>query len=208
MGLTTASLLWLPAGQAAILAYTMPVWTALLAWPILAERPASRQILSIVLGICGIVILLGGVGVSLAVAEVPGIVMALSAAALFACGTVLSKRQPIPLPRMALTGWQVLLGCLPLLVVGLLFEHPNFATLPLIGWTAIAYTALISMGLCYVLWFAAVRRLRASTAAIGTLLTPLIGVVASTLMFGDPFTMVQFVALGLVASGILLTVRD
>src|ERR1700733_9330561 len=33
MGLTTASLLWLPAGQAATLAYSMPVWAALLAWP-------------------------------------------------------------------------------------------------------------------------------------------------------------------------------
>jgi drug/metabolite transporter (DMT)-like permease len=208
MGLTTASLLWLPAGQAAVLAYTMPVWTTLLAWPLLAERPAPRQILAIVLGICGVVILLGGTGDSLAVVELPGVVMALSAAALFASGTVLSKRQPIPLPRIALTGWQVLLGCLPLLVVGLIFEHPNFATLPLIGWTAMAYTALISMGLCYLLWFAAVRRLRASSAAIGTLLTPVIGVAASTLTLGDPLTMTQLVSLGLVAGGILLTAKN
>jgi drug/metabolite transporter (DMT)-like permease len=120
----------------------------------------------------------------------------------------LSKRRPIPLPRVALTGWQVSLGCLPLLIVGLLFEHPNFVTLPLIGWVAIAYTALISMGLCYFLWFAAVRRLRASSAAIGTLLTPVIGVAASTLTLGDPFTMTQFVSLCLVAGGILLAVKN
>ncbi|MEO6829714.1 MAG: DMT family transporter [Acidobacteriaceae bacterium] len=208
MGLTTASLLWLPAGQAAILAYTMPVWTTLLAWPVLAERPAPRQTLAIVLGICGVVILLGAAGVSLTTVELPGVIMALSAAALFASGTVWSKRQPIPLPRMALTGWQVLLGCLPLLVVGLLFEHPNFAALPLIGWATLAYTALISMGLCYILWFAAVRRLRASTAAIGTLLTPAIGVVASTLTLGDPLTMVQLVSLGLVAGGVLLAIKN
>src|ERR1700676_2570556 len=37
MGLTTASLLWLPAGQAVTLAYTMPVWAALLAWPMLGD---------------------------------------------------------------------------------------------------------------------------------------------------------------------------
>jgi drug/metabolite transporter (DMT)-like permease len=208
MGMTTASLLWLPAGQAAVLAYTMPVWTTLLAWPILAERPAPRQILAIVMGICGVVILLGGAGVSLAEAELPGVALALSAAAMFASGTVMSKRQPIPLPRIALTGWQVLLGCLPLLVVGLLFEHPHFATLPLIGWIAMTYTALISMGLCYLLWFAAVRRLRASTAAIGTLLTPVIGVLASTLTLGDPLTITQLLSLGLVAGGILLTVKN
>ena len=38
MGLTTLSLLWLNAGEAATLAYTMPVWAALLAWPILGEQ--------------------------------------------------------------------------------------------------------------------------------------------------------------------------
>ena len=33
------ALLWLPASEAALIAYTMPVWTSLLAWPILGERP-------------------------------------------------------------------------------------------------------------------------------------------------------------------------
>lgn len=208
MGLTTASLLWLSAGKAAILAYTMPVWTTLLAWPILAERPAPRQILAIVLGICGVVILLGGADRRLAMVELPGVLMALSAAVLFASGTVLTKRLPLPLSRIALTGWQVFIGCLPLLIIGLLFEHPTFTTLPLIAWTALAYAALVSMGLCYILWFAAIRRLRASSAALGTLLTPVIGVVASTLALGDTFTMTQLVSLGLVAGGILLAVKN
>lgn len=207
MGLTTASLLWLPAGQAATLAYTMPAWTALLAWPIAGERLAPRQIVAIGLGIFGVVILLGGKGLNVAAVQLPGVALALSAAGLFASGTVLSKRLPIPLPRIALTGWQVSLGCIPLLVVGLLFEHPNFATLPLIGWSALAYTSLISMGLCYLLWFAAVRRLPASSAAIGTLLTPVIGVVASMLTLGDPLTTTQFFSLGLIAGGILLAVK-
>jgi drug/metabolite transporter (DMT)-like permease len=29
------ALLWLPASEAVVIAYTMPVWTALLAWPLL-----------------------------------------------------------------------------------------------------------------------------------------------------------------------------
>lgn len=208
MGLTTASLLWLPAGQAATLAYTMPVWTALLAWPMLGEQPTSRQVTSIVLGICGAVILVGVSGFGLDVARIPGIALALSAAVLFAFGTVLSKRAPIPLPRVALTAWQVALGSLPLLAAGLLFEHAYFRALPLIGWVALGYTALVSMGMCYLLWFAAVRRLKASSAAVGTLLTPVIGVAASALALGDPLTMSQAVSLGLVVVGIILSIRD
>ena len=208
MGLTTASLLWLPAGQAATLAYTMPVWTALLAWPILNERPSPRQIGAIALGIIGVVILVGGTNFQLDAARIPGVALALSASVLFALGTVLSKQMPIALPRVALTAWQVTLGCVPLLGAGLLFEQAHFDGLPLIGWLALAYTAFVSMGICYLLWFAAVRRLKASSAAIGTLLTPVIGVAASAIALGDPMTLSQVVSLGLVVAGIILVIRD
>ena len=33
------ALVYLPASEAALIAYTMPVWASLLAWPILGERP-------------------------------------------------------------------------------------------------------------------------------------------------------------------------
>jgi len=208
MGFTTASLLWLPSGQAVTLAYTMPVWAALLAWPILGDRPTPRQIAAIVLGICGVVTLVGGAGLNLDAPRRPGIALALSAAGLFAFGTVLSKRMPIPLPRLVLTAWQVGIGCIPLLLGGLVFEAADFGALPLIGWAALAYTALVSMGMCYVLWFAAVKRLKPSSAAVGTLLTPVIGVAASSLALGDPLTTGQAVSLALVAGGIILAIKD
>jgi drug/metabolite transporter (DMT)-like permease len=208
MGLTTVSMLWLPAGQAVTLAYTMPVWAALLAWPMLGDRPSSRQIAAIVLGICGVLILVGGAGLSLDAARRPGIALALSAAGLFALGTVLAKRRPIPLPRVTLVAWQVGIGCIPLLLGGLLFEQTHFDAMPLIGWIALGYTALVSMGLCYVLWFAAVRRLKPSSAAIGTLLTPVLGVVASSVALGDPLTIRQIVSLALVVAGIIFAIKN
>jgi drug/metabolite transporter (DMT)-like permease len=41
MGFTTPSLVWLEAGQGALLAYTMPIWATLLAWPVPGERPTA-----------------------------------------------------------------------------------------------------------------------------------------------------------------------
>ncbi len=208
MGLTTVSLLWLPAGQAATLAYTMPIWATFLAWPMLGEPPSPRQIGAIALGIWGVVFLVGEADLSLNTTRLPGIVLALCAAALFAFGTVLSKRMPILLPPIASTAWQVALGCMPLLGCGLLFEHARFNALPLIGWVALAYTAVISMGTCYLLWFAAIKRLKASTAAMGTLLTPVIGVTSSSLALGDPLLLSQILSLGLIAAGIALAIKD
>jgi len=204
MGFTTASMLWLPAGQAATLAYTMPIWTTLLAWPLLGEPLTGRQLIASLLGVSAVAVLVGGTGGAFDAARLPGLALALSAAGLFALGTVLSKRQPIPLPPVTLTGWQVGIGSLPLLIGGLSVENAHWLAMPGIGWAALAYTAFISMGACYLLWFAAVRRLSASLAAIGTLLTPVVGVYASSLALGDPLTIVQVTALGFVAAGILL----
>ena len=39
MVLMGLALLWLPASETALIAYTMPVWASILAWPVLGERP-------------------------------------------------------------------------------------------------------------------------------------------------------------------------
>ncbi len=208
MGLTTVSLLWLHAGEAATLAYTMPVWAALLAWPVLGERLGPRRMLALALGLGGVAVLFTGSDLAMTTDRLPGVVAALAGALLFALGTVLSKRLPIDMAPTALTAWQVGLGCLPLLAAGCIFERPDLLHLPLFGWAALAYTAIASLGLCYLAWFAALRRLSAGTAAIGTLLTPVIGVTASCIALGEPFALPQIAALALVVGGIVFAVRE
>jgi probable blue pigment (indigoidine) exporter len=208
MGLTTVSLLWLNAGEAATLAYTMPVWTALLAWPILGEQLVPRKIAALLLGIGGIVVLVGGNGLSISVAKLPGVVIVLAAALLFALGTVLSKRWRIDMSPIAATAWQVGLGCIPLLGASAILEHPRLFEMPWFGWAALTYTAIVSLGICYLTWFAALRRVEAGTAAIGMLLTPIVGVVASAIALGEPFLLPQVASLAMVIAGVTLAVRQ
>ncbi|MGA9011713.1 MAG: DMT family transporter [Acetobacteraceae bacterium] len=208
MGLTTLSLLWLNEGEAATLAYTMPVWAALLAWPILRERLGLHRIMALVLGISGVAVLLGGNVFHAETDKLPGVAIALTAAMLFALGTVLSKRWPLVMDPIAMTAWQVGIGCTVLLVGSLVLEHPHLLEMHWFGWAALTYTAVVSLGICYLMWFAALRRLEASTAAIGTLLTPIVGVLASAIALGEPLLLPQFVSLALVVSGIMLAVRQ
>ncbi len=210
MGLTTVSLLWLSAGEAATLAYTMPLWAVLLAWPLLGERPAPRRIAALAVGFGGVIVLVSGTGngLTLEIGKTPGIVFALAAATLFALGTIVSKGAPIGMSPIALTAWQVGIGCIPLLAASFIFERPHFRELPLYGWVALAYTAAVSLGLCYLTWFAALRRLKAGTAAVGMLLTPIIGVTSSSVALGEPFLLPQIASLVFILAGVVLTVRD
>ena len=69
MGLATLALLWLRASEAVIVAYTIPVWTTLLAWPVLGERPKRLGVVGLVLGFSGVVSLVAGDVLTLSAAD-------------------------------------------------------------------------------------------------------------------------------------------
>ena len=93
MVLMGLALLWLPASEAALIAYTMPVWASL-GWPVLGERPTWLRTVALVMAFAGLAAIMGGNGISATAEKLPGIAMALTGAIGFALGTVLSKRFP------------------------------------------------------------------------------------------------------------------
>jgi drug/metabolite transporter (DMT)-like permease len=206
MGFSTLALLWLNVAEAALLVYTMPIWVTLLAWPVLGQPPTLKSLAALVLGIAGLAVLFGGRDVAIGSEKLLGAGLALSAAFLFALGTVTS-RSALALPPLTSVAWQVGLGCIPMVVAGLLFEKPDPNALTPAGWAIMAYMTVVPMGICYLCWFAALRRLPPATASIGTLLTPLIGVIAAAIALGEPFGTKELMALVLTLGGVALALR-
>jgi drug/metabolite transporter (DMT)-like permease len=94
-----------------------------------------------------------------------------------------------------------------MVVLGLLFEHPRLAALSPLGAALLAYMTAVPMGVCYLTWFAALRRLPPQTASMATLLTPVIGVCAAAAVLGEPFGTRQILALLLTIGGLALVLR-
>jgi drug/metabolite transporter (DMT)-like permease len=67
--------------------------------------------------------------------------------------------------------------------------------------------ALGPMGVCYLAWFAALRRLPAATAAIGTLTVPIIGIIAAAMMLGEPLGIREAPAMMLTLAGVALALQ-
>jgi drug/metabolite transporter (DMT)-like permease len=208
MVLMGLALLWLPASEAALIAYTMPVWALLLAWPILGERPNRLRVISIVMAFAGLAAIMGGNGFAASAAKMPGIIMALGGAVGFAVGTVLAKKLPLSLPPLSAAAWQIGIGCLPVAIVGLLVEKADVAALSNLGWILIVYSTVIQFCVAYVSWFAALARLPASVAAIGTMAVPVIGVVASAVALHEPLGAGQITALVFTLAGVVLATRS
>ena len=208
MVLMGLALLWLPASETALIAYTMPVWASLFAWPVLGERPTLLRTLALVMAFAGLAAIMGGNGIAASEAKLPGIIMALIGSIGFAIGTVLSKRWPLHLPPIPGAAWQVGLGCLPVAIVGLAVETSHWSAVTPLGWWLLVYSVLGQFCIAYVCWFAALARLPASVAAIGTMAVPVIGVVTSALALGEPLGAGQIAALVFTLAGVALATRS
>jgi drug/metabolite transporter (DMT)-like permease len=208
MVLMGLALVWLPASEAALIAYTMPVWASILAWPILGERPTALRVISLVMAFAGLSAIMGGNGLAASMAKLPGIIMALGGAMGFAVGTVLAKKLPLGLPPLTAAGWQVGIGCTPVAIVGFFIEKADVAALSELGWILIVYSTVVQFCIAYVSWFAALSRLPASVAAIGTMAVPVIGVVASAVALHEPLGPGQIVALVFTLAAVVLATRS
>ena len=202
------ALLWLNASEAAVLSISIPVWVALLAWPILGERLSPLRAVSLAVALAGIAVLIGGHGLEASLEKLPGFLCVLAGAVCVALGTVLTKHFPLAMPPLSLAAWQVGIGCLPIAIVGLAVEQPQFAALSSVGWASMLYMTLIQFCLCYVCWFAALERLPAATASIGTLLVPVIGVLSAGAMLHEPLGLREITALVVTLGGVTMALRS
>ena len=91
--------------------------------------------------------------------------------------------------------------------IGWAIEKPDVAALTRSRAAAVAYMAVGPMALCYVAWFAALRRIPTSTASTGMLLVPVIGAVSAAATLGEPLGLREFAAFALTLGGVALELR-
>jgi drug/metabolite transporter (DMT)-like permease len=171
------------AGRMALIAYTMPFWVIPLAWILLGEKPTPRQWSFTALAACGLLLIFEPWRVQ------PSLLSALLALAggfCWALGTVLSKKQfqTTDVSLLRLTTWQMAMGSAVLLFVALVVpERATEFNAPFLG--ALAYNALLSTSLAWVLWLFVVKRLPANVAGLGSLISPLVGVLFAWMLLGE-----------------------
>jgi drug/metabolite transporter (DMT)-like permease len=204
--LSTETQVYLPASEAVVITYTLPIWASLLAWPLLNERPSWRQFLALVLAIGGVALLMGIGSTEADWQQLPGVVMGLVAAALFGLGTVLAKRAPLALPPATSVAWQAGLGTVVVSVLAQ-FETADWSRVTPAGWGCVTYVATIPMTLAYLAWFRALRLVPASMAATTVLVSPMVGVLGSTLVLGETLSVRQCAALAMTMAGVALAAR-
>jgi drug/metabolite transporter (DMT)-like permease len=189
-------------GKTAVLIFTMPIWTLLIAWPMLGERIRGTQWLAALSTLTGLMLIIEPWNMHTSLfSKFLGVMAALC----WAIGTVLVKRlrsrQKVDL--LALTTWQMVLGAIPLVLLAALV--PEGAT----DWSAsyigiLTFMAVISTAMCWWLWIIILDRVPAWEASLSVLGTPVVAIVSSRLMLGEEFKLSELAGMLLIGGGLAL----
>ena len=200
-------LLLVEAGRCAVVAHTMPLWATIFAAIFLGERLTMARCLGLALGLSGLFILVSKDLVGLEGSPY-GMGLILCAAISWGAGTMVIKSQKWTTPVIVLTGWQFILGGVPILIGMLIFEsNVEYQPLSINAWIAVLYSAFVPMIVCHLLWYTLIGMLPTAIAAISTLAIPIVGVYSSALLLGEQVGTREWISLALVvvAIGIVLS---
>jgi drug/metabolite transporter (DMT)-like permease len=194
----------MPASRAAILTYTMPLWSVLFARIILAEPIDRLRGISLAIGAAGLTILSIPFWKQMQGGQIPiGLFYVMGAAISWSLGTVYLKFRRVEGEPLALTTWQILTGAVVTAAGMLLFEMPRIELSPAIT-AALAFHIIFPQGVSYVLWFSLITQVSASTAALGTLLVPIFGVLGAVLLLGEQPPLIDLFGFALILLSVLI----
>jgi len=202
MLLQTFSLKYGAAGKTAVLVYTMPIWTLLLAWPVLGERVRDAQWLAVAGILTGLLLIIepwnlqagwlsNGFGVG--------------AAMCWAMGTVLVKklRRESRVNLLSLTAWSNLIGAVPVALIASVADEPPTLWTPEFVVIMLVLT-LISTAFCWWLWTAILDKVPAWEASLLVLGTPVIAIISSRAVLDEAFSRYEIAGILLIGSGLVL----
>lgn len=178
--------------SAATLSYYFAPVIVTVASPLLFhERLTAKQVICFVMSTLGLVLIIG-TGGGEETAGITGILFGLGAAVFYAAVILLNKfiKNVAGIQRTIL---QMLAAVVTLLPYVALSSGFNLNLLDGTGWACLLTVGLFHTGITYCLYFSALKDLTGQEAAILSYIDPLVAVVISVLLLGEPMTLMQLI---------------
>jgi drug/metabolite transporter (DMT)-like permease len=195
----------LSSGRAAILGYTMPIFSALIGAMLFSSALSRRGWLGVGAAALGVVLLLWH-EVTALTGQPQAVALALVAAATWALGTQLLRRTALPVPTLTISFWMTALTAVVMTVLAVVFERPLEAG----GWRsmgaatlwAIVYNGVLIFGFAHAAWFFLARSLPPVASTLSVMLIPVLGVFSGAVWLGERLFWQDWVAVALMVVSI------
>lgn len=192
----------LSSGRAAILGYTMPVFSAVIGALWFGQRLPGRAWGGVTAAALGVVLLLWHEITALSGRPL-GVAMMLVAAATWAVGTQLMRRTRIPAPTLTMSFWMTLAPALWMTLLSVLFERGDWVPPNPAQWLAIAYNAVGVFAFAQVVWLMLARDLPPIASTLSVMFIPVLGVFSGAWWLGEVLHWQDWAAVALVMLAIV-----
>ena len=198
-----------PAGLAAMIVASMPLWVLLLR-TLTGDRPRQATLAGLAIGLCGVALLVlrGGHGHGVGVAQ---LLIVVCAALSWATGSFLSSKLPLPSDVFAGTAIQMLIGGVVLAGVGpLVGEHWSAIAdrASLDAWLALAYLVFIGSILAFTAYVWLLQNAPISKISTYAYVNPVIAVVLGASILGEAITPLMAVGGAITVVAVAVVIRS
>ena len=200
-GLIILAVKALSSGRAAILGYSMPIFSALLGAMVFGAVLSRRAWAGVAAAGLGVILLLWHELSNLA-GKPLGVVMALVAAATWAVGTQMLRRSTLPLQTLTISFWMTVLTTGVMLLLSALFERDQWRMPPPATMGSIAYNAVLIFGFAHAVWFYLARALPPVASTLSVMFIPILGVFSGAWWLGEVLHWQDWAAVGLMVVAI------
>jgi drug/metabolite transporter (DMT)-like permease len=108
------------------------------------------------------------------------------------------------MPTLAVAGWQLLIGALPMVAVVPIVEGVHWPQASAAAWLATGYVTFIALIVGFFAWFQMVKIMPVNVASISSLLVPVVGVIGGAVLLGEAFGLRETAALLLIGTALTL----
>jgi drug/metabolite transporter (DMT)-like permease len=197
------------AGNASVMMALTPLFIALLSWWFGHERPGRRTWIG---GACSVV----GVGLVSHTAlrldggaTLVGDLILIGAGMTWAAYTVGARPLLRRLGSVSTTAWTMWSGTVVLVLLGLpsLYAQ-DWGAVDAAAWGGLMFSAFLSIGLSYLIWYRGVERLGNTRTSIYANLTPAVALVVAALWLGERLTLGTALGAALTIGGVMVVRGD
>jgi drug/metabolite transporter (DMT)-like permease len=174
----------LSSGRAAILGYSMPVFSAVLGAWLFGNRLSARAWGGVAAAATGVLLLLWHEFTQLAGRPL-GVLLALVSALAWALGVQLLRRTTLTVPTLTISFWMTVMTALVMSALAVLFERPQWQTPPPATWGAIAFNAVLIFGFAQTFWLSLARHLPPVASTLSVMMIPILGVFSGAWWLGE-----------------------
>ncbi len=191
----------LSSGRAAILGYSMPIFSAVFGALFFGEHLRARAWSGVAAAALGVLLLLWHELSNMAGRPV-GVVLALIGAATWAVGTQKMRRHTIPVSTPALVFWMTAMSTGVMTVLSVVFESARWMAPTPAVWGAMFYNGILIFALAQVVWFSLARALPPVASSLSVMMIPILGVFSGAWWLGESVHWQDWAAMGLMVLAI------